>query len=217
MNMRSATVLMLLAAIIAFSPGLSLAEDAMNATDATNVTNASNATSVIVPREPVSKYKQLSTFTAGTMQVLGKNIAAGYRDVIQTADRDVVFSREPGVTTPSVKVAITKVNSAGEKWVEISNQAVGSWDLTGWKLVSAGNETFTFPQSSLDMGKSVKVHEGNGASSATDLYTNATALLWTDNLISLQSAAGNTISSFDISTAPKETGWVNPLAKLIQY
>jgi hypothetical protein len=215
--MRSAIVLMLLAAIIAFSPGLSLAEDALNATDAANVTNASNATSVIVPMEPVSKYKQLSTFTAGTMQALGKNIAPGYRDVIQTADKGVVFSREPGVTTPSVKVAITKVSTAGEKWVQVTNQAVGSWDIAGWKLVSAGNATFTFPQSSLNMGKSVKVHEGNGAGSATDLYTNSTAPLWTDNLISLQDAAGSTISSYDISSAPKETGWVNPLTKLIDY
>jgi hypothetical protein len=215
--MRSVIVLMLLAAIIAFSPGLSLAEDALNATDATNVTNAVNATSVIVPLEPVSKYKQLSTFTAGTMQALGKNIPPGYRDVIQTADEGVVFSREPGATAPSVKVAITKVNTAGEKWVQVTNQAVGAWDIAGWKFVSAGNATFAFPAFSLKSGKSVKVIEGNGAGSATDMYTNSTAPLWTDNLISLQDAADNTISSYDISSAPKETGWVNPLTKRIDY
>ncbi len=88
----------------------------------------------------------------------------------QTADTSSVFAREAGVPIPSVKVSITRVNVIGEKWVEITNQAVGSWDLTGWKLASAGSATYTFPQLELNSTDAVKVHEGVGTDSKTDLY-----------------------------------------------
>lgn len=212
--MRCESVLILFAVLAAFSSGIVLAEDAQNVTNATIINNTTN---VSVTQEPISRFTQLSNATPATTEVLGKNIIGGYRDVTKTADTNVVFSREPGITTPSVKVAITKVNVVGDKWVEITNQAVGPWDLNGWRLVSAGNATFTFPEFTLQMGASVKVHEGNGPGSDSDIYTNNTAPLWIDNEIALQNAEGSTISRYDLTAAPQQTNWVNPFKSLIQY
>lgn len=153
----------------------------------------------------------------GATTVLGKNTAQEYMDVSKTANRDTVFTRDAGASTPAVKVGITKVNTAEDKYVQITNQAVGSWDLTGWTLASAGNTTFTFPALTLEEESSVRVHEGEGAGSMTDIYTNGTAPLWIDNLVSLQDADGSIISTYDVSTAPAVGAWFDPLARQIQY
>jgi len=240
--MRSASMFILLAILMTFSAGQVLSQDALNVTNATNVTNTTtNATTVEVPvtvtvatsvaapqnatetapvvspQETTSRFKQLSNYTSGASAVLGKNIPSGYADVTKTADTNAVFSREAGVPSPSVKVNITKVNTMGDKYVQIANLAVGAWDLTGWKLVSAGNATYTFPAFSLDNGLSVKVHEGNGSGTATDMYTNSTAPLWIDNTVALQDATGNVISSYDISAVSTPAVYVDPLARQIQY
>jgi len=169
------------------------------------------------PQETLSRFKQLSTFVKGATTVLGKNTAQEYTDVSKTANRDTVFTREAGVSTPAVKVGITKVNTAEDKYVQVTNQAVGSWDLMGWTLASAGNTTFTFPSLTLEEKAIVRVHEGEGAGSVTDIYTNSTGPLWIDNLVSLQNADGTIISTYDVSTAPAASAWVDPLASQIQY
>jgi Lamin Tail Domain len=220
--------------------------NATNVTNDTNVTSTENATPIVVPvieapvtvaetpsaaapenvtetaaaapQETASRFKQLSNYTKGASAVLGKSIPSGYSDVTKAADTDVVFSREPGVPAPSVKVNITDVNTEGDKYVQIANLAIGAWDLTGWKLVSAGNTTYTFPPFSLENGLSVKVHEGSGSGTATDMYTNNTAPLWIDNVVALQDATGNVISAYDISKAPTAPAkYVDPLAGRIQY
>jgi hypothetical protein len=224
--MRSTSMFILLAILMTFSAGQAMSLDALNVTNATNATNATivigaiNATETaqVVPTQTSStRFKQLSNYTSGANAVLGEKIKSGYTDVTKAADTNVVFSREAGVPTPSVKVNITKVNTVGDKYVQIANLAVGAWDLTGWKLVSAGNTTYTFPAFSLDNGLSVKVHEGNGFGTATDMYTNSTAPLWIDNVVALQDATGGVISSYDISAAPAPKGYVDPLARQIQY
>ncbi len=213
-------ILMMLSVITAFYIGPASAQDviAENVTAedviVENVTD-DNAT-VTAPVEQVSRFTQLSKGVPTGIESLSKNIAGGYRDVTQTADTNSVFAREAGVPIPSVKVSITKVNVVGEKWVEITNQAVGSWDLTGWKLASAGSATYTFPQLELNSTDAVKVHEGVGTDSKTDLYTPGP--LWTSNLVELQDTTGRTVSSYDITTAPVQAPrWVNPLSANIQY
>jgi hypothetical protein len=229
MNMRSLNALILLAVLVTFSAGPVLAQDALNDTNATVVADvapveeaAAPMTETVeateaAPQAAASKFKQLSTFVKGETTVLGKNMAQKYADVSQTANRDTVFTREAGASTPAVKVGITKVNTAEDKYVQVTNKAVGSWDLTGWTLASAGNTTFTFPALTLEEESSVRVHEGEGAGSMTDIYTNDTAPLWIDNLVSLQDADGSIISTYDVSTAPAAGAWVDPLAKQIQY
>lgn len=232
MNMRSLSALILLAALVTLSPGCVLAQDASNATidmNATNETTAIDAapvaeaaaplteTAQATPQETASRFKQLSTFVKGATTVLGKNTAQEYMDVSMTANRDTVFTREAGVSTPAVKVGITKVSTTEDKYVQVTNQAVGSWDLMGWTLASAGNTTFTFPSLTLEEKAFVRVHEGEGVGSNTDIYTNNTASLWIDNLVSLQNADGTIISTYDVSTAPAANAWVDPLASQIQY
>jgi hypothetical protein len=235
MNMRSLNALILLAVLVAFSAGSVLAQDVLNATNNMNATNETIAADVapvveaaaplpetvkaaeVIPQETASRFKQLSSFVNGAITVLGKNTAQEYMDVSKTANRDTVFTREAGASTPAVKVGITKVNTAEDKYVQVTNKAVGSWDLAGWTLVSAGNTTFTFPALTLEEESSVRVHEGEGVGSLTDIYTNGTALLWIDNLVSLQDADGSIISTYDVSTAPAAGAWSDPLAKQIQY
>lgn len=233
--MRSSSVLILLAVLVTLSSGGVQAQDALNVTNDMNATNETAVTDVApvaqaaapltetaevtqaTPQETASRFKQLSTFVKGATTVLGKNTAQEYTDVSKTANRDTVFTREAGVSTPAVKVGITKVSTAEDKYVQVTNQAVGSWDLMGWTLASAGNTTFTFPSLTLEEESSVRVHEGEGAGSTTDIYTNSTAPLWIDNLVSLQNADGTIISTYDVSTAPAASAWVDPLARQIQY
>ncbi|MDD2835174.1 MAG: lamin tail domain-containing protein [Methanothrix sp.] len=230
--MRSSSALILLAALVTLSSGCVLAQDASNATidmNATNETAAIDAapvaeaaaplteTAQAAPQETASRFKQLSTFVKGATTILGKNTAQEYADVSKTANRDTVFTREAGVSTPAVKVGITGVGTAEDKYVQVTNQAVGSWDLIGWTLASAGNTTFTFPSLTLEEKAFVRVHEGEGVGSTTDIYTNNTAPLWIDNLVSLQNADGTIISTYDVSTAPAASAWVDPLASQIQY
>jgi hypothetical protein len=212
--------MILFAALMAFTCGLVLAQDTQSAVSTVvdaNATNNTSVTAVAAPQETVSRYTQLSNATPAKIQVLGKELTKGYSDVTKTADTAAVFTREAGATTPSVKVAITRVNTAEDKWVEVTNQAVGSWDLKGWALVSAGNATFTFPEFTLEMGAAVKIHAGNGAGSQSNLYTNSTAPLWIDNEVTLLDADGTAISKILVPTAPVQTKYVDPLAKRIQY
>lgn len=182
--------------------------------------NETPAEEVAVATETASRFKQLSNYTAGTSMVLGKALPGGYSDVATSADRAAVFSRDSGIPAPSVKVTIARVvDTPGDKYVQVANEAVGEWDMTGWTLESAGVATFVFPQLVLEDGTSIKVHEGMGAGTATDIYTNSTEPLWVDNIVTLKDAAGNTLTSYDVTTAAAEvaTEYVDPWKDMIQY
>ena len=182
--------------------------------------NETPAEEVAVATETASRFKQLSNYTAGTSMVLGKALPEGYSDVATSADRAAVFSRDSGIPSPSVKVTITKVvDTPGDKYVQVANEAVGEWDMTGWTLESAGVATFVFPELVLNASTSIKVHEGMGAGTATDIYTNSTEPLWIDNIVTLKDAAGNTLTSYDVTTAAAEvtTEYVDPWKDMIQY
>jgi len=128
-----------------------------------------------------------------------------------------VFTRDAGRLSPSTKLGISKVGTGDDRFVEVTSQAVGEWDLANWSLSSGGSTTFTFPSMILEEGAAVRVHEGAGASSATDIYTNSSEPLWVDSFVSLLDGEGDTISTFDISAQPVEVKWVDPLASLIQF
>ncbi|AEB69308.1 lamin tail domain-containing protein [Methanothrix soehngenii] len=182
--------------------------------------NETPAEEVAVATETASRFKQLSNYTAGTSMVLGKALPGGYSDVATSADRAAVFSRDSGIPAPSVKVTIARVvDTPGDKYVQVANEAVGEWDMTGWTLESAGVATFVFPQLVLEDGTSIKVHEGMGAGTATDIYTNSTEPLWVDNIVTLKDAAGNILTSYDVTTAAAEvaTEYVDPWKDMIQY
>ena len=182
--------------------------------------NETPAEEVAVATETASRFKQLSNYTAGTSMVLGKALPEGYSDVATSADRAAVFSRDSGIPAPSVKVTITRVvDTPGDKYVQVANEGIGEWDMTGWTLESAGVATFVFPELVLNASTSIKVHEGMGAGTATDIYTNSTEPLWINNIVTLKDAAGNTLTSYDVTTAAAEvtTEYVDPWKDMIQY
>ncbi len=221
MRYPSLRIIMALSVLMALSIGLAFAQT--NATEAnvtgTNITEANITkpsvaeTNVTETMQP-SQYTQLSNRSSAPNEALGRNaVSRGYSDVSKlTANISDVFS-----TNPAIGVNITSVNIA-QKWIAITNEEVaGSQDLSGWTLVSGGNATYTFPALTLNSGDSVKVHEGTGTSSETDLYTNSDAPLWTGNEVSLINAAGSIVSTYTIPASQAPAKWVNPLSSLIQY
>ena len=168
------------------------------------------------PEATASRFKQLSVY-AGESTILGKNATAGYADVSATADRTAVFTRDAGRLSPSTKLGISKVGTGDDRFVEVTSQAVGEWDLGNWSLSSGGSTTFNFPSMILEEGAAVRIHEGSGAASATDIYTNSSEPLWVDSYVSLLDGEGDIISTFDISAQPAEVKWVDPLASQIQF
>lgn len=168
------------------------------------------------PEAVESRFKQLSVY-AGESSILGKNAAAGYTDVSATTDRTAVFTRDAGELSPSTKLGISKVGTGDDRFVEVTSQAVGEWDLANWSLSSGGSITYTFPTLILEEGAAVRVHEGAGAASATDIYTNSSAPLWTDSFVSLLDGEGDVVSTFDISAQPAQVKWVDPLIRQIQF
>jgi hypothetical protein len=100
---------------------------------------------------------------------------AGTSDVTRLANIAGIFR-----PNPSVGVGIASVNTA-ERWVQITNTGIDAWNMTGWMLSSDGNTTFTFPDFELEDGTSVRVREGTGNSTATEIYTNSTAPPWTEH------------------------------------
>jgi hypothetical protein len=189
---------------------ISAAEDAQEES-ATVVAAAESA-----PEAMESRFKQLSVY-AGESTILGKNATAGYADVSATTDRTAVFTRDAGRLSPSTKLGISKVGTGEDRFVEVTSQAVGEWDLANWSLSSGGSITFTFPSMILEEGAAVRVHEGAGEASATDIYTNSSEPLWVDRFVSLLDGEGDIISTFDISAQPVEVKWVDPLASQIQF
>lgn len=117
---------------------------------------------------------------------------AGTKDVTKSANITNIFR-----PNPSVGVSITSVNPA-QRWVQITNEGIDAWNLTGWMLASGGNVTYTFPTIELEDGASLRVREGMGNSTATEIYTNSTAPLWTGNSITLFNEAGDTISTLSV-------------------
>jgi hypothetical protein len=174
------------------------------------------AESAPAPAPAASRFKQLSVY-AGESTALGKNVTMEYANVSSSADRTAVFTRDAGELSPSTKLGISKVGTGDDRYVEVTSQAVGEWDLSGWALSSAGNITYTFPSLILEQGEAVRVHVGAGAASATDIYTNSSEPLWIDSFVSLQDAEGDVVSTFDVSSQPVKAKWVDPLASQIQF
>lgn len=165
---------------------------------------AQNNTTAMQPQEIRSQPIQLSG-TGGTeelAQVVGRSALAnasqinpkeaGTADVTKSANLSSIFNRNP-----SIGVSITGVNPS-QRWVQIANEGIGAWNLTGWSLSSGGNTTYTFPVLSLEDGSSVRVREGMGNSTAADIYTNSTSPLWIGKEVTLRDDAGNTISTYSV-------------------
>ncbi len=174
----------LLAVVLSLSLGASLAQ---------------NNTTLIRPGEIGSQPVQLSGETGikELAQVSGNaslfnatqiNPGAS-KDVTRSANISNIFNRNP-----SVGVVIAAINPS-QRWVEIRNDGIGPWNITGWSLSSGGAMTYKFPAIELADGASLRVREGLGNGTSAQIYTNATTPLWIGNDIVLVSEAGDMISS----------------------
>ncbi len=165
---------------------------------------AQNNTTAMPSQEIGSQPIQLSG-TGGTKelaQVVGRSAIAntsqinpneaGTADVTKSANVSSIFNRNP-----SVGVSITGVNPS-QRWVQISNEGIGAWNLTGWSLSSGENTTYKFSAFDLADGASVRVREGIGNSTAAEIYTNSTAPLWIGREVTLRNDAGNIISTYSV-------------------
>jgi hypothetical protein len=208
MRKSSLCVTMALSIFMALCIGTAFAQ--INATE-------TNTTQTNVTENNASSNNQVlsSTTVQPTKEVLGKNIPGqgGYANVANlTSNISSIFS-----ANPSVDISIAYVDKAQNSVQIANNEAAGSQDLTGWKLVSGGNATYTFPSITVKSGKTITVHEGIGNSTATDLYTNSEMPLWTADEISLVSSSGSTVSTYAIPAVQPQTTYVNPLDSLIQF
>jgi hypothetical protein len=182
-------MLTLLAAVMALSLEVALAQ---------------NNTTAMQPQEIRSQPIQLSGMggTEELVQIAGRSALAntsqinpneaGTTDVTKSANLSSIFNRNP-----SVDVSITGVNPS-QRWIQITNEGIGAWNLTGWSLSSGGSATYTFPAFNLENGASVRVREGVGNSTAKDIYTNSIAPLWTGREVTLRNDAGNIVSTYSV-------------------
>lgn len=189
MRYFKACMLTLLAAVMALSLNAALAQ---------------NNTTAMQPQEIRSQPLQLSGMggTEELAQIVGRSAIAntsqinpkeaGTSDVTKSANLSSIFNRNP-----SVGISITSVNPS-QRWVQITNEGIGAWNLTGWSLSSGENTTYKFPAFNLEDGASVRVREGMGNSTAAEIYTNSTAPLWTGREVTLRNDAGSMISTYSV-------------------
>jgi hypothetical protein len=104
------------------------------------------------------------------------NPGAGSTYVTQLANVSAIFG-----LNKAENMAITYVNTAGNEWVEIANDGIAAWNMSGWRLTNRENTVYVFPPYDLESGSIVWVHEGVRTSIGIDLYTNSATPLFNIN------------------------------------
>jgi hypothetical protein len=173
----------------------------LEVTFAQNATNASSTMNASLPQAAGSRYIQLSglggieeaaDIFGNESPNLFNRTQMGTVNLERAANATAAFANNP-----SVNILITRVDPIN-RWVEITNDGITATELTGWMLVSGGNVTYTFPAIELEDDAALRIREGVGNSTATEIYTNSTAPLWTGNSITLFNEAGDTISTLSV-------------------
>ena len=110
-------------------------------------------------------------------------------------------TNETGKAPISIGTNITKIVGisymGADQRVEIANQGTGTVDLTGWTLMNAENQTYSFPSNfTLKVRSLVYIHSGKGKDTAVDLYNST--LVWnkTRDNATLKDASGRTVSEY---------------------
>ena len=99
----------------------------------------------------------------------------------------------------SVKISVEITDlSLTDEWVEIKNNGNSAVDMTGWTLEDAGAmpHVYTFPEFSLNAGKSVMVNTSMGTDAATVLYWGKKSSIWNNDgdTATLKNAQGEVVS-----------------------
>jgi hypothetical protein len=102
------------------------------------------------------------------------NLGAGSTFVTQLANVSAISG-----INKAENMAITYVNTAaGNEWVEIANEGIAEWNMSGWRLTNREGSVYVFPPYDLESGSIVRVHDGRGVSIGSYLYTNSTTPLF---------------------------------------
>lgn len=105
-------------------------------------------------------------------------------------------------------IHIMQVNTKGGKWIGITNQGIAATNLSGWRLMNSEGFIYVFPNINLDPTAILRIYEGFGSSTMTDLYTNSTAPIFSDSgdLITLLDAQCEIAAEYDtLGSAPAPT------------
>jgi len=94
---------------------------------------------------------------------------------------------------------ISAVNFVGgDRWAQITNDGIIDRNLTGWMLVSSKNATYKFPTFVLPTGAMVRVHQGPGQSTASNIYMNSNVPFFNDpnGIITLLDNTGKIVTRY---------------------
>jgi hypothetical protein len=128
--------------------------------------SGSDDSTSIVPTE------HIATNTRSPQQLSQGVTNSEYTNVARSPETNKVFS-----VNKAVGVTISGVDSEGS-WVDVTNEGVGDWNLTGWRLSNTQGDVFQFPSASLPQGATVKIIRGTGRSTRDVLYTNNMLPFW---------------------------------------
>ena len=85
-----------------------------------------------------------------------------------------IYFDSPGADTGSN-------TSLDAEYVVIKNTGTTRKTLTGWTLRDASKHVYKFPTFRLGAGKSVKVHTGKDANTASNLYWRSSSYIWNND------------------------------------
>ena len=116
-----------------------------------------------------------------------------------------VLIAAPAEAASSVRFSYVQYDSPGKdtgsraslnaELIRVTNHGDQARDLTGWTIRDTAGHVFRFPQFTLKAGRSVRVHTGPGANTATDLHWRSRAYVWnnTGDRATLKTKPGRTV------------------------
>lgn len=180
--MRIFIAVILMGAILALSMDLAFAQDSRDVG-----TNQANVSQIL--QSAVAQQSASTQVNQGVAQ-------SGPVSVTQVANTSQIFSINKGEA-----MNITAINYAGGQWVQIANIGISNRNLTGWRLVNKEGTVYTFPNIILPVNGVLRVHQGNGRNTITDLYTGSASTLVSgpDEVITLTDNSGALIVRYQNS------------------
>jgi len=178
--MKIFTAVILLGAILALSMDMAFAQ-----ADSRDIgTDQANVSQILQ-----SAVAQQSAST----QINQTVIPSGPVSVSQVANTSQIFSINKGEA-----MNITAINYVGGQWVQIANIGISNRNLTGWRLVNREGRVYTFPNIILPVNGVVRVHQGSGMNTFTDLYTGSmdTLVSGASEVITLTDNSGRLIARY---------------------
>ncbi len=201
--MKNMTVCVIM--LLAFSAALLSTTVAQNQAGYTASSSAAGNNTIAANATTTSNSNTAGTANNASVQV---NPGAKTTNVAQLANVTSIFG-----PNKAEAVSIVQVNSVGGMWIGIGNQGITATNLTGWRLKNNANSAYVFPNINLDPGSIVRVHQGSGRSSTTDLYTNSTAPLFSNSgdMITLLDAQGEIAAEYNTTTGSAPAPTVTPV------